>query len=163
VAENPNEKLVRDFQDQITGGCYDGVYSLDEKSLDRVMECQADACVRAYVQLFDISDDLDLDAFLEKMRMGGSSKIGIRRENDTILLEEFHGGQCVCPLVTRKVIPLEPGLCRCAVHWLRKLFERRVKGPVHVELVGSAALGDENCTFRVTIGDPSPPSAPRDR
>jgi hypothetical protein len=87
VAENPNEKLVRDFQDQITGGCYDGVYSLDEKSLDRVMECQADACVRAYVQLFDISDDLDLDAFLEKMRMGGSSKIGIRRENDTILLE----------------------------------------------------------------------------
>jgi predicted hydrocarbon binding protein len=43
------------------------------------------------------------------------------------------------------------------VHWLRKLFERHVRGPVRVELVNSAALGDQNCVFRVEIDDPSPP------
>jgi hypothetical protein len=160
MADDPNEKLLYAYQDRITRGCYEGIYQLDEASLDRVMECQASECARAFVELFQIPDDLDLDAFLERMQMGGSSKIGVRREGNTILWEEFHGGRCVCPLVTREVIPLDPALCGCAVHWLRKLFERRVKGPVHVELVDSAAHGNENCVFRVTIDDPSPPDRP---
>jgi hypothetical protein len=157
VAEHPAEKLVRDFQDRITRGSYDGIYALDEQSLDRVMECQAQACVGAYTELYQISEDLDLDAFLQKMTMGGSSKIRIRREGNTIQMEELHGGRCVCPLVTREVIPLEPGLCHCAVHWMRKLFERHVRGPVHVEMLDSAALGGENCVFRIEIEDPSHP------
>ena len=157
MSDSPIEKLIRDFQDRITRGTYDGVYGLDEAGLERVMECQADACARAYADLYQISADLDLDAFLAKMKMGGSSKIEIQRDGNTIFLEENHAGQCVCPLVTREVIPLEPQLCRCAVHWLRKLFERHVRGPVHVELVDSAALGSQNCVFRVEIADPSPP------
>ncbi|MHC4109246.1 MAG: hypothetical protein ACYSTY_14290 [Planctomycetota bacterium] len=158
MSENPIEKLIRDFQDSITRGTWDGIYGLDEAGLERVMECQADACVRAYADLYQIPADLDLDAFLERMKMGGSSKIEIRRDRNTIFLEELHSGQCVCPLVTREVIPLKPALCRCAVHWLRKLFERHVRGPVRVELVDSAALGSQNCVFRVEIDDPSPPS-----
>jgi hypothetical protein len=158
MSDNPIEKLIRDFQDGITRGTYDGIYALDEPGLERVMECQADACVRAYVDLYQIPADLDLDAFLERIRMGGSSKVEIRRDGNTILFEELHGGQCVCPLVTREVIPLKPQLCRCAVHWLRKLFERHVRGPVRVELVDSAAQGSQNCVFRVEIDDPSPPS-----
>jgi len=112
MSDNPIEKLIRDFQDSITRGTYDGIYALDEPGLERVMECQADACVRAYVDLYEIPADLDLDAFLEKMKMGGSSKVEIRRDGNMIFFEELHGGQCVCPLVTREVIPLEPQLCR---------------------------------------------------
>jgi hypothetical protein len=63
----------------------------------------------------------------------------------------------MCPLVTREVIPLEQGLCGCAVHWLRMLVERHVVGPVKVELIDSAARGSENCVFRIEIEDPSPP------
>jgi hypothetical protein len=74
MPEDPNEKLVRDFQDRIVQGCYRGIYGLDEAGLERVMECQADACAHAFLQLFGIPDDLDLDAFLEKMKLGGSSK-----------------------------------------------------------------------------------------
>jgi len=157
MSDNPIEKLIRDFQDSITRGAYDGIYALDEPGLERVMECQAEACVRAYVDLYEIPAELGLEAFLEQMKMGGSSKIEIRREGNAILFEELHRGRCVCPLVTREVIPLEPRLCRCAVHWLRKLFERHVRGPVHVELVDSAALGSQSCIFRVEIADPSPP------
>jgi hypothetical protein len=158
VSENPTEKLIRDFQDRITQGTYEGIYALDEGALERVMECQASACVRAFAELYQISDDLDLDAFLEKMTLGGSSKIRIRREApDTILWEELHEGQCMCPLVTREVIPLEGGLCRCAVHWLRMLVERHVRGPVHVELLDSVAQGSSNCVFRIRIEDPSHP------
>ena len=157
MSDNPIEQLIRDFQDGITRGTWDGIYALDESGLERVMECQADACVRAYVDLYEIPADLDLDAFLERIEMGGSSKVEIRRDGNTVFFEELHGGECVCPLMTREVIPLKPALCRCAVHWLRKLFERHVRGPVRVELVDSAALGNQNCVFRVEIDDPSPP------
>jgi hypothetical protein len=157
MGDHPAEQLVRDFQDRITSGTYAGVYSLDAQGLDHVMECQAEACVRAFAELYQIPAELDLDAFLEKMTMGGSSKVRMQRDGNTLLWEELHGGQCVCPLVTREVIPLEPGLCRCAVHWLRKLFERHVRGPVRVELLESAATGSQNCVFRIEIEDPSPP------
>ncbi len=153
MSDHPAEKLVRDFQDRITSGTYTGIYALDAASLDDVMECQAESCAQAFVELFQISDDLELDEFLEKMTMGGSSKVEIQRNGNSIWLTELHGGQCVCPLVTRDVIPLEPGLCRCAVHWLRKLFERRTNGAVEVKLLDSVALGGDNCVFRVVIDD----------
>lgn len=158
MSDHPAEKLVRDFQDRITRGTFDGVYGLGDADRDHVMECQARACTEAFVDLYRIPAELDLDGFLRHMEFGGSSKVRIRREGDAILWEELHGGRCVCPLVTRDVVTLEPTLCRCAVHWLRMLFERHVRGPVAVELLESAARGDENCAFRVTIGDPSHPS-----
>jgi hypothetical protein len=158
MSENPVDKIIRDFQDRIIAGSYDGIYRLDEKNLDHVMECQATACAAAYAELYQISEDLDLDGFLERMTMGGSSKIEIRREGNTIHWEELHQGQCMCPLVSRGVIPLAPGLCLCAVHWVRKLFERHVRGPVHVEMIDSVALGNQNCIFRITIDDPSHPN-----
>ncbi len=156
MSEDLLEKMVRDFQDRIVRGTYDGVYRLEAPALDRVMECQASECVTAYTQLYGITDDLDLDAFLEKMQLGGSSKITIERSGKEILWTEHHEGRCVCPLVTRGVISLDVKLCGCAEHWVRKLFERRVKGPVRVELLDSAAKGGQNCVFRVTIDDPSP-------
>jgi hypothetical protein len=161
MSEHPVDKLVRDYQDRITQGSFAGIYALDEASQDRVMECQAESCAQAFVELFQISDDLDLEGFLEKMRMGGSSKVEIERDGNIIRWEELHGGRCVCPLVTREVIPLDVALCRCAVHWLRKLFERRVEGPVRVMLLDSVALGGQNCVFQVVVDDDSPAPARR--
>ena len=156
MADDPVEELVRHFQDQIVSGTWKGLCGLDEASFDGVMACQATSCAQAYVQLFQIPDTLDLDAFLERMALGGSSKIEFKREGNTILWNEIHGGECMCPLVKRGVVPLEPGLCRCAVHWVRDLVARRVKGPVHVRLLDSVALGSQNCTFEVVVDDPSP-------
>lgn len=158
VAEHPVEKLAREFQDRVVGGLYEGVYALEGPELELLMECQARACVPAFTDLYQIPEELDLDGFLERMTAGGSSKIQIRREGRVIYWDELHGGQCVCPLVTRGVIPLAPGLCRCASHWLRMLFERHVRGPVRVELLGSAAAGGQNCSFRVELPPVAQPS-----
>ncbi len=157
MSENPVEKMVRDFQDRIVSGTFAGIRELAEDAHDKVMECQAASCAVAYAELYQIPAELDLDAFLEKMSMGGSSKLEIEYEDGALIWRELHSGKCVCPLVTREVIPLEPGLCRCAEHWIRKLLERHVRGPVRVEMLESAALGNENCVFRIEIDDPTHP------
>jgi len=114
----------------------------------------------AWAKLYGIPGELSLDEFLERLRMGGSSKIEIEREGNTLLWRELHEGECVCPLVTRGVVPLDDALCGCARHWVRTLLERHVVGPVEVEILESAARGDRNCTFRVQIGDDRHPTAP---
>ena len=111
MSENPVEKMVRDFQDRIVAGTFAGLREIDREAHDHVMECQAASCAEAFVELYNIPAELDLDGFIDKMRMGGSSKIEIEREADGALIwRELHAGQCVCPLVTRDVIPLDPGI-----------------------------------------------------
>ncbi len=146
-------EALRNFQDAITKGTFEGIYSLDGEALDRVMHDQAEACVHAFVELFGIPADLDLDAFLEHMKYGGSSKVAIERDGNDILWREEHHGECMCPLVKRGVIRLDEKLCVCAINWLRMLVERHTDEPVRVELVESVAGGAENCTFRVRVGD----------
>ena len=146
-------KLIRDYQDTITRGAFEGIYQLDEKGLNTVMEGMARTCAHAFVKLYDIAEDLDLDSFLAKMTAGGTSKIHIQRDGNTILWDEQHEGQCMCPFIRRNVIPLKPSLCVCALHWLRMLIEPHVDKPVRVEMLDSVAQGSQNCVFRITIED----------
>lgn len=152
MAEDWVDKALREFQRSIVRGAYEGIYSLDEEHLDGVMVAQARSCVQAFVDLYGISEDMDLDEFLARMTLGGSSKITIRREGNTILWDEQHEGECMCPLVKQGIISLQPSLCNCAIHWLRMLVERHVDQPVRVELLDSVAQGSRNCTFRITVG-----------
>lgn len=153
MGEDWIEQLMRDYQDSITTGVYDGVFRLPAAEVDTVMQCQAGACVEAFVKLYDLPDTLDFDTFLSRMTIGGPSKINIRRDGDVMYWEEMHEGQCMCPLVRRSVIALTPGLCGCAAHWLRMLVERFARRPARVELLESVADGRQNCVFRVTLGE----------
>lgn len=147
------EQLSRDYQNAITRGLYEGIAQLPQMQQDRVMACQAHACVEEFVKLYDLSPSLDLETFLARMKGGGPSKIEIRREGSHILWQERHQGVCMCPLVRRDVVPLQPALCACAVHWLRMLVERFAQRPCHVELLESVAGGAESCVFSVTLGE----------
>jgi len=147
------EQLFRDYQNAITRGMYEGIAQLPEPQRDRVMACQAHACVDEFVKLYDLPDSLDLETFLARMNGGGPSQIRIQREGNRILWEEHHEGRCMCPLVRRDIVPLQPALCACAVHWLRMLVERFAHCPCHVELLESVASGARNCVFAVTLGD----------
>jgi hypothetical protein len=146
------QQAIRDFQDKITRGTYDGIYALPDDARDRVMEAQARSCVHACIELFAIPADLDLEGFLEHMKLGGSGKVDIQRDGDVIVFDEHRGGECMCPLVKRAVIRLEPALCGCGVHWIRMLFERHTDRPVSVELIDSVAQGSRNCRYRITLG-----------
>jgi len=152
MSEDWLEEALRNYQDAITGGTWKGIYRLEGKALESVMHDQAEACVHAFVELFGISPALDLDQFLEQMQMGGSSKVTIERDGDTILWREEHHGECMCPLVKREVVPLDKKLCVCAVSWLRMLVERHTERTVEVELLDSVAGGSQDCSFRITLG-----------
>jgi len=145
-------EALRNYQDAITAGTYRGIYALDGEALERVMHDQAEACVHAFVELFAIPAELDLDAFLENIQYSGSSKVYIERDGDDILWREEHHGQCMCPLVKRGVIRLDKKLCVCAIHWVRMLVERHAGEPVQVELLESVATGADDCMFRLRIG-----------
>ena len=151
------EQLMRSFRDKIVGGLYEGVYTLEGEPLHRVMDAQAEACVQAFVALTEIPAELDFDAFMERMRISGPSKIELERmSNDELLWTELHRGECVCPHVRQQVIALDAKLCICGATWVRLLVERHARRAATVTLVESVATGSENCVYRVTLGESLP-------
>ena len=160
-AEDWIQALVRNFQDKLTGGLYEAIYLLDDRSQDRLMECQAHTCVAAFVNLTGLPVPMDLDSFLKAMSTTGPSQVKIEREGNIIHWTELHSGQCVCPFVSREVIRLTPTLCICGAHWVKQLFETAANTRVEVETVETVATGSENCRFRITVlGESQPSEAP---
>jgi len=145
------ENLKRDFQDKLIGGLFETIYKMDDAAVDTLMEGEARTCVSAFIDMKSMSVPMDLDAFLETMRTSGPSQVRIEQDGDVILWTELHQGQCVCPLVTRNVIPLDPKLCICGAYWIKHLFKTAANTEVDVETIETAAHGAQNCTFRITI------------
>ncbi|OGO52628.1 MAG: hypothetical protein A2148_06945 [Chloroflexi bacterium RBG_16_68_14] len=143
--------LIRDYQDKLTCGLYEAIYSLDGRSLDTLMQGQAHTCVGAFLELSDLRSPMELDDFLEAMRVAGPSKVDIRREGEVIEWTEQHQGQCVCPFVRRGVVRLDSKLCICGAYWVQYLFERVAGTAVEVETIETVATGAENCRFRITV------------
>jgi len=156
VSEDWVEKLIREYQDRITRGAYEAVWRLEPDAREQILRAQARSCVDAFSDLYAIEGPLELDAFLQQMALGGSSKIKIQRDGNCILWEEEHAGECMCPLVKRKAIELNRHLCGCAVNWLRMLIERHTGRRVEVELVNSVADGSRNCLFKITLLEQGP-------
>ena len=133
------ENLMRDFQDKLTGGLFETIYKMDDAAVDTLMEGEARTCVSAFIDLTSMDVPMDLDAFLEKMQTSGPSQVQIERDGDVILWTELHQGKCVCPLVTRNVIPLDPKLCICGAYWVKHLFKTAANAEVDVETIETAA------------------------
>jgi len=151
------ERLMAEYRDRLTGGLFGGIYQLEGEPLRTVMDAQADTCMQAFVALHDIPPDLDLDAFLDRMRTTGPSRIVVERpDDDTITWTELHEGECVCPHVRQGVIALDPKLCMCGATWVRLLVERHARRQAEVTLVESVATGAQNCVYRVALGPPLP-------
>ena len=155
------ERLMAQYRDRLTGAVFDGIYQLEGEPLRTVMDTQADACMQAFVALHEIPAGLDLDAFLERMRTTGPSRIVLERPDaDTLLWREMHDGACVCPHVRQGVIALDPKLCLCGATWVRLLVERHARREATVSLVESVATGAPNCVYRIALGAPlAPPTS----
>lgn len=149
------QELMRSYRDRLLGGLYEGIYSLDDEPLRRVMDAQAETCVSAFVALADIPADLDFDSFLERMRISGPSPVRMERTGpDELRWTELHRGECVCPYVRQGVIRLDPKLCLCGETWVKLLIERHARRRAQVSLVESVATGAENCVYLVKLGEP---------
>lgn len=146
---------MRQFQDRLLAGLYRGLYELEDEPLRQVMDAQAESCVQAFVALHEIPADLDLDGFLERMKTAGPGRVTVTRaEDDSLLWTEWHAGECVCPHVRRKTVPLDVKLCLCGETWVRVLVERHARRKAEVELIESVATGAENCAYRIVLGEP---------
>ncbi len=145
------QNMMRDYQNKITRGLFETIYEVDGPCLGSIMEGQAESCVTAFVDLTSLPVPMDLDAFLEHMRTSGASQVKIHREGNVIHWDEFHQGECVCPLIRLDVIRLDAKLCICGAHWIKHLFKVATGTTVEVETVETAATGAQNCTFRITV------------
>jgi len=145
------QALIRDYQDKLTCGLYEAIYALDGSSQGALMEGQARSCVAAFLKLTNLPTPMDLDSFLNAMRISGPSQVEIQREGDVIHWTELHHGQCVCPFVRRQVVRLHPTLCICGAYWVKYLFETVAHTAVEVETIETVATGAENCCFRITV------------
>ena len=154
-AANWVEDLMHSFRDKLVGGLYAGIYALEPEPLRRVMDAQAEVCVSAFLALSDIPPELNLEQFLERMKIAGPSRVVIERSGeDEFLWRELHAGECVCPLVRQSVIPLDPKLCLCGATWLRLLIERHARRRAEVELQCSVATGNDDCVYKVVLHEP---------
>jgi hypothetical protein len=149
------EQLMRTFRDDLVGGLYEGIYALEGEPLRKVMDAQAEACMYAFVALADIPPELDLAAFLERMKTSGPSRVRVEAVGDDELLwTELHEGECVCPHVRQQVVRLDPKLCLCGETWVRLLIERHSRRHATVSLVESVATGAQNCIYRIRLLEP---------
>jgi len=61
--------------------------------------------------------------------------------------------RCYCGSVSQTKEPFSATYCYCSCGWYRQLFETLLERPVEVELLGSVIQGDENCRFKIMMGD----------
>ena len=149
------EELLRSHEDEVVCGLYRGLLTLDQPSFDAVIREAASACRARFMRMANLPTDLDLDEMIERMRRAGPDRIEIEREGDEILWRELREGQCMCPIVRRGIVELEPRMCACAAEWARGLVEMFYRGPVTVEIVETVATGSNSCLFRLKLGSAS--------
>ena len=149
-------ELMRDFQDTLTCGLYEAIYTLDDATVEPLMRSQAHACVAGFLKFADLRVPMSVDEFLVAIRTAAPSQIDITRDGDVIDWRERHSGACVCPFVKREVIRLDPKLCMCGAHWVQRLFEVVARTPVDIEIGDTVASGAEDCHFRIRLRGPVP-------
>ncbi len=149
IDESVDEEL-RCYQDRLTCGLYEAIYDLDDASLDTVMKRQARACVAAFLDLAGLPTPMDLDSFRKAMRGAQSMGAEIKQEGDVIHWTQNQRDRCVCPLVQRGAVRLDPKLCACSAYWVKYLFEEIGHTPVSVEIVETVARGGQTCRFKIS-------------
>ncbi|NIN94924.1 MAG: hypothetical protein GTN71_06535, partial [Anaerolineae bacterium] len=123
-ADDELEEMLLAFQDKLICGVYEAIYDLDEASLDTIMLCQAQACMATFLDFTGLTSPMPLDSLQDAMRNARPFGADIRQEGNVIYWTGNERGHCVCPLVRRGVIRLDPKLCICGACWVKHLFEK---------------------------------------
>jgi len=149
------------FRDMLARA-YQGISELDGEAADVVLKRCSEACSAYWLALLENKYDWnretsDMDAFLkaqealEKFFAGG--KASVRRKGN-IIEEEFRPGECTCPLVKKYgLVKPFPGLCLCAQHTFRAVYEAGTGKNVEVQVCESYCRGGKRCLLRFQIED----------
>ncbi len=127
--------------------------AVDEPTRQAIMQACGRQCIGASIldkarKLAKAASDLDdLLARLNQSHLGGGH---LRREGNVI---HAMYERCYCGSVSQTKEPFSATYCYCSCGWYRQLFETLLERPVEVELLGSVIQGDENCRFKIMMGD----------
>lgn len=138
--------------------CVKGIMNALDQAVDAptrqaIMETCGRQCISGGIlekarKLAKSTPDLDsLLAQLNQEHLGGGH---LWREGDVIHAMYDH---CYCGSVNKTKEPFSSTYCYCSCGWYRQLFETLLERPVEVELLGSIIQGDENCRFKIMIGE----------
>lgn len=67
---------------------------------------------------------------------------------------EQRAAYCHCPMIReaiRQQLPVSGTYCNCGAGWFRPLWEGILGQPVRVEVLGSALMGDDRCSFAIHL------------
>lgn len=136
---------------------------LNQETKIKLMQACGRSC---YIRAFGIADERkpspqDQQKYLGLLKQAGY-KVEQKGNLHTIIINwgEKHqnpqglimqDGYCMCPIVETGPPDLSPTYCFCSTGYIRENLERRLGGPLQVELLDSLKLGGKDCVFKVTV------------
>jgi len=136
----------------VVRGLMKGVFELDEKARNKVLEEMGRACYEGFEEFVGTPPrGVDIETACEWLNDSVPHNRRFQRAGDTIYweadIEDTYGG-CMCILVQLGIIKPRPELCVCSTNYCLRAFEKMTGKPVEGEMVETVSSGSRNCVFR---------------
>jgi len=133
-------------------GIMKGVFGLDEKARNRVLEEMGRACYEGFKDFVGTPPaDMDIKSACEWLDSTVPHKRRFEMAGDTLYWEadvkDTYGG-CMCILVRLGIIEPRPELCICSTNYNKTALEQMTGRKVKGELVESLNSGAQSCKYK---------------
>ena len=136
----------------LVGGIMKGVFGLDEKSRNKVLEEMGRSCYEGFKEFVGTpSSGMDIESACEWLDSTVPHKRRFKMAGDTLYWEadvkDTYGG-CMCILVRLGIIEPRPELCICSTNYNKTALEQMTGRKVEGELVESLNSGAPSCKYK---------------
>ena len=138
----------------------EGLLEIDVNSIKKVVRKCAGNCVKEWQDHLEANhgwnrSSKDLKYFVEKFYehvkdAGPDSHVDIEDEN-TVLVEFWPEGKCVCPLIANNILVGTAAHCQCSNQWIEIMFEDVTGRRTTSDLLAGITMGDKCCAFRAHL------------
>lgn len=133
-------------------GIMKGVFGLDEKARNRVLEEMGRACYEGFRDFVGTPPtDMDIESACVWLDSTVPHKRLFKMAGDTLYWEadvkDTYGG-CMCILVRLGIIEPRPELCICSTNYNKTALEQMTGRKVEGKLVDSLNSGAQSCKYR---------------
>ncbi|MBM3157090.1 MAG: hypothetical protein FJ004_07365 [Chloroflexi bacterium] len=133
-------------------GIMKGVFGLDEKARNRVLEEMGRACYEGFRDFVGTPPtDMDIGSACQWLDGTVPHKRRFEMKGDTLYWEadvkDTYGG-CMCILVRLGIIEPRPELCICSTNYNKTALEQMTGRKVKGELVESLNSGAQSCKYK---------------
>jgi hypothetical protein len=148
------------FLESWGNGILQGLCEVSTEAVRKVVRQCAAHCVTEWLNHLEANHgwertSKDLNHFVEKFNehvkdAGPESHVDIEDEN-TVLVEFWPEGKCVCPLIANNILEGTKAHCQCSNQWIEIIFERVTGRRTTSDLLAGILMGDKCCAFRAHL------------